>query len=78
MWYAEFRAWLETRMAERGLHSTSALAEFVGVASGTATTWRLGHMRPSRANCARLAEAFGRPAEEVLRACEYRARERPR
>jgi transcriptional regulator with XRE-family HTH domain len=61
MWYAEFREWLEERMAERGIRTSVELARHVGVGQRTANCWLRGVNRPWPANCARLAEAFGVP-----------------
>jgi transcriptional regulator with XRE-family HTH domain len=71
MWHAEFRGWLEERMAERGLRTDTELARLAGVPQTTASNWRRGFVRPNRANCARIAIGFEVALEEVLAAAGF-------
>jgi transcriptional regulator with XRE-family HTH domain len=71
MWYETFPEWLAARMVDRDLNSARELAGRVGVSSYMAAMWRQGESLPSRDHCRRLADAFDRPLEEVLRAAAY-------
>jgi hypothetical protein len=59
-------------MRERGLATNRELVRHLGVSESIASRWRMGFYRPGRENCGRVADAFGRPVGEVLRAagCE--------
>jgi transcriptional regulator with XRE-family HTH domain len=71
MLYPDLAAWLEARMAAYGLVHGGDLARLAGVPEWTASRWLKGNHRPSREDCARLAEAFEVPAEEILKAAGY-------
>src|SRR5581483_1121159 len=66
-----FIAWLRQRIGERGI-GNNQLATYLGVSNGTVSFWLRGRNTPDPRNCLKLAEYFGRSADEVLAIAGHR------